>query len=344
MPISKPIKHFIKRCLQHVAAELGRYTLSRHEPVLIVLMYHRILPIDDIRAHVEEPGMIVGPETLRLHLEIIKKEFEIMQLSKWIKLKNEGSTLPARACAITFDDGWADNFEFAFPILKEMEIPASIFLTSDIIGTGKMFWPERLSRIVREIALHHHKDWSHPKLEWIQRADTSYQFDSSAPSTEELSELIASAKRLTDSEIHSRLDIIERDLKLSLPDSDQSLLHWSQITEMIDSGIIEVGSHTCHHIRLNSTTPPDVLEKEIISSKQQIEHRTGQNVATFCFPNGDYSSSALDLVKQYYDCALTTKSGFNTKDTDKYLLHRFGIHQGNSGDRTAFLARISGLI
>lgn len=344
MPNSKPIKNFIKRCLQHVAVKIGRYTLSRHEPVLIVLMYHRILPFDDTRAHIEEPGMIVAPETLRLHLEIIEKEFEIMQLSEWVKQKNDGSILPARACAITFDDGWADNYEFAFPILKDMGIPASIFLTSDMIGTRKMFWPERLSRIVREIALHHYQHWSHRNLEWIQAADTSYQFDSSVPSTEELSELIASAKTLADNEIHSRLDVIEKDLKLSLPDSAHSLLNWDQISDMIDSGIIEVGSHTCHHIRLNSTTPPEVLEKEIISSKQQIEHKTGQEVTTFCFPNGDYSSSALALVRQYYNCALTTKPGFNTIDNDNYLLQRFGIHQGNSKDRTAFLARISGLI
>ncbi len=336
------LKQILKQGIQYYAARFGAHTRSHAEPQLLILMYHRVLPETDARTALEEPGMTVTPETFRMNLKQLVKYFEFVSLADWLEKKNSGLPLPEKACAITFDDGWADNYEFAFPILHEANIPATIFSVSSMIGTQKMFWPERLARILTTIAINHPASWQAPCLEWLRSARTDFTYTNVAPSRDQISQIIAHAKQYTDQENHLRLDLIEDTLNLHIHPQQASLLSWAQLNAIIDSGLIDAGSHTCNHTRLSSNTPNHICESEILHSKQQIETHTKQPVKIFCFPNGDHSSFALALVRQTYIGAVTTQHGWNTASSDSCLLRRIGIHEDIARDRTAFLARISG--
>jgi len=339
--MSNPVKPVIKRGLQHIAANFGRHQRTASEPELAILMYHRILPEQDSRAQIEEPGMMVTPETFLMHMQLIKQRYPVIALSQWIKQKNNGEKLPDRCIAITFDDGWADNYEFAYPILKKLALPATIFLVSDMIDTSQQFWPERLAQLITNIAANCPDQWQLAALQWITRNKTSYAFNHLPPNREQLSEIIAQIKILTDNDIHARINNIESTLQLN-SNSRPALLNWQQIAEMCASGLIEAGSHTCHHIRLNDTQTEDAQMTEIMQSKIQIEQHLSQAVTAFCYPNGDHSDYAVQQVAKLYDYAVTTNSAWNTTKTNPHLLNRIGLHEDSSADKTAFLARLSG--
>lgn len=342
MPTTPFLKRTIKHGLQHFAARFGRHTRKSKEPQLLILMYHRILPLKDERTKLEEPGMVVTPTSFEAHLKILSEYFEFVTLADWLERRANGLPLPAKACAITFDDGWADNFEYAFPILQSLHVPATIFLVAEMLGTNEMFWPERLARLVNAVAEQYPQQWSSPLLAWLQQGPTDYRFDGSAPSNEHITQLVANAKRFSDEENLAQLQQAEDNLGLTLNPASPALLSWKQVATMIGSGLVDVGSHTCRHIRLNTNLSQDQTKHEIVASQQLIEEKTGHQVKIFCFPNGDYSAQALELVKHHYLGAVTTASGWNTIATDKYLLQRIGVHEDIAADRTGFLARISG--
>ena len=300
-------------------------------------MYHRILPADDGRASLEEPGMMVTPETFRLHIEILQQYFSIVRLDDWLRQRNHGETLPDNACAITFDDGWADNYEFAFPVLQAHSAPATIFLVSDMMGADDLFWPERLARLIDAVATQHPQHAQHPALQWIP-----FQFGHSAPTAEQISATIARVKAMPDNEIHQRITETEDQLAIRYPEQSAALLDWEQIQTMVDSGLISMGSHTCRHVRLNDQLEHEQLQHEILDSKTTIEQHIGKPVTTFCYPNGDLCDDALRLVSQTYEGAVTTQTGWNSLDTPAHSLHRIGVHEDIAADKTAFLARISG--
>jgi peptidoglycan/xylan/chitin deacetylase (PgdA/CDA1 family) len=113
---------------------------------------------------------------------------------------------------------------------------------------------------------------------------------------------------------------------------------------MVASGLVEVGSHTRHHTRLSKVADKEILREEVNGSLDDILSRFGDRPCTFCYPNGDRSEDAEQLVRARYVGACTVERGWNTVDSDPFSLKRIGIHEDVSYDRARFLARLSGWI
>lgn len=319
-----------------LAARLGQHRFSLGSTHLWVLMYHRILPADDARFAIEEPGMIVTPTTFRQQLRTLKSLFEILPLSEWLTRREKGQPLPRRACAITFDDGWLDNYEFAFPILQEEQTPATLFAVAQMIGTNRQFWPNRLARVFSAAPA----DMNVPGFEDL--TDIARPTRRSI-SREALALAIHRLKELSDAELDERLRAAEEALQLP-PETAPALMSWENIRAMQGSGLVEIGSHTCNHFRLQANLAGDILTREIVESKKLIETQTGQPARLFCYPNGDTCPAALELVGRHYQGAVTTRRGINGVGTAAHELLRIGIHEDMSNTATKLEARLSGWI
>lgn len=333
------LKRLIKSTAATVASYAGPHKQLSSTSKLWILMYHRILPNTDCRFGLEEPGMIVTPETFAMQMREVKRHFDIIDLSEWIKLKEQNLPLPRKACAITFDDGWADNYEYAYPILKSENIPSTLFVVAEKIGTDFQFWPNiimaliigntEIARVIQE----------HPLFAKI------FQY---APIPAKLIDreyaavYISHLKQFSDQEIFTALnDIMWRSLlDFELPNA---LMSWEQLLTMKKSALVNIGSHTCNHKRLTDALSEHEMIHEIIDSKKIIENRLSSTIDLFCFPNGDYSPKALELVQKNYAAAVTTQRGINKANTCiNHELTRVGIHDQVSNNRKLFGAKLSG--
>jgi len=339
------IKSLLKRQAQIIAANTGKHRWPWPESQLVILMYHRILPESDTRYQDEQPGMVVNPETFEMHLSVLKEHFEPVHLSEWLSSRQSGKPLPKRACAITFDDGWQDNYQYAFKCLTKEQVPATIFLVSDFVDTPNTFWPERLARVVRRISSTQNiQIWNKEEFQWLRQLGCNYGFDNRPLTRLHIDDMITKAKSLSDSALYKYINAMEN----SLPDENDSsysdILTWVQINEMHNSGLVEFGSHTCNHIRMSDEIDEVLMEQEIARSKLAIESGINAKTGVFCYPNGTITTKADKIVRKYYSAAVTTVPGWNNPKTDQYLLHRIGIHQDISYDKTSFLARLSGFL
>jgi peptidoglycan/xylan/chitin deacetylase (PgdA/CDA1 family) len=326
-------KDVAKQIVRHGAAVGGPHRWPSTRARLWILMYHRILPAEDSRSALEEPGMQVSPPTFRRHLEWLRKRFEIVALSDWIARARNGQSLPRRAVAITFDDGWRDNYEYAYPILEALRVPATLFAVSHMIGTSDAFWPNRLTHLLQRHGVAATAQAT--GLGWLPGVLAD------GPQTSEAtSAVIAACKRLPDAELRERLERAERVLQIA-PCHPAPLMDWSQLNELANSGLVEIGSHTCRHTRLSEALPADATAQEILQSQALLEQRLGRPVRLFCYPNGDVSPAALALVRAHYDAAVTTRLGINDATTPLHELRRVGIHEDIARTPHAFFARLS---
>ncbi len=335
------LKRKIKRVLEHVAAIAGKQARKNSEPELLIIGYHRILPIDHPEFQMMQPGMRVQPSTLEMHIKILRQYFEFVDLNDWVSKVKNGLSVPNKAVALTFDDGWVDNYEYAYPILKREEVPATIFLVSSMIGTNNQFWPERVSNILSYIKDERRVGLGKGMLKWFEQ----HQFDinnSSSFDERGVNALISRLKEKSDDEVYKSLTVFA-DVECKIPHLVH-IMNETQLLEMKASGLVSFGAHTKRHFRLDKISDYSLLEGETLGSKNDLEELLNINVSGFCYPNGSFDNKAVDVIRQGFQYSCTTKKGWNTTKSDLLLLNRILLHDDVSHDPVSFKARISGLI
>src|SRR5262249_18896749 len=106
---------------------------------------HRVLPRNEVESTFVQPGMYVTPETLEHHLQFLTRHFELLTFRELLAKWDCGDwNERARYCAMTFDDGWLDNYRYALPLLRKYGAPATIFLPTALMGSNARLWSDRL--------------------------------------------------------------------------------------------------------------------------------------------------------------------------------------------------------
>jgi peptidoglycan/xylan/chitin deacetylase (PgdA/CDA1 family) len=160
-----------------------------------------------------------------------------------------------------------------------------------------------------------------------------------ALSPEEIDSVIARCKSRSDVELLEALAAFESPAEGDARD----LMSWQEILEMQSSGLVRFGSHTRRHSRVSKISDAGVLREEVLGSAEALAQRLGKEPVTFCYPNGDTSAPAVQLVRDGYRGAVTTVRGWNRPSTDHHLLNRIGVHEDVSNTPTAFLSRLAGV-
>lgn len=284
--------------------------------------------------------MYVSPETLDLHLNELKRRFELVHLDEWLRRAKLGAKLPRLSCAITFDDGWRDNYEFALPVLTQHSAPATIFLVSDYIGTSYRFWPNRLMSLLQKSFTNPGSVTFPEPLRRIVAPLLAQAARRGELRPDDTDAVVLGAKGWDEEEIRSLVATAER----SSGQISQAgeILDREQVGKMAATGLVRFGSHTATHFRLGGRTSAQDLEREIVGSRKNLQDLCGHAIDLFCYPNGETSPAAVDLVRRYYLGAVTTRKGWHDASDDSHLIRRIGVHDDVSNARDLFLERLSG--
>lgn len=322
------IKRFLKNSALKVGSLLSRTILYSGQKRLVILMYHRILPKTDPRYLSEEPGMVVSPESFEMHLEQIGcLNATVVKINDWLQM--DEATKPKLAFAITFDDGWLDNYEYAFPILKKYNLPSHVFSVTSRIGKASEFWPNRLLNILL----------NKEKIRTIKGTKLEHllpEVPSEPLTKEEASSIINIVKNHSDQKIIEALDASFVD------EGPIDMMSVEQLKKAQSYYNVEVGCHTATHLRLLTGITNEQLTGEIATSKDVLSELIGHDVIGFCYPNGDASEEAVKLVAKNYDYAVTTESGHNNSSAlSNHQLKRIAIHDDVSNTVDKFKARIA---
>jgi peptidoglycan/xylan/chitin deacetylase (PgdA/CDA1 family) len=263
-------------------------------------------------------------ELFRRQVQYVRDACDVIPLSSVMTKIGEGS-ISRPTAAITFDDGFQNNYEVAFPILREAGLPATVFLTTGLIGTSDTVWFCRLNRALAQTR--------NRLLEW-----NGHRFSLTGINARESAS--ATLQSLLKALPHPRLLSALREIVLTLGDdpdapiavdSPYRMLSLSAIESMTASGLIELGAHTRSHAILSLLTPEEQRE-EIVDSVDRVRELTRRPTRLFAYPNGrraDYDGHTVRMLEALgVDSAVTAIDGTNDTTTPALELRRLGVGGG----------------
>ena len=311
-----------------------------------MLMYHRVLTKDEVAHQSVQPGMYVLNSVFAQQMSFVKDNLTVLSLQELLELwRNGGWNERARYCVITFDDGWLDNYRHAYPILKRLGIPATIFLPTDYVGSEAWFWPDQLAYLFTMLA---EREARGKDLKGVERllsaildGDAPFQVEASTRRESRTDEIIERCKTLPIQQINELVNGLATELEVSLP-SGRVIVNWDEVREMSLAGL-SFGSHSCSH-RIMTTIAPDEVSKELLRSAQVLLDEGVNYVPVFCYPNGNSDAQIQRLVQASgYQAAVSVRMGVEgRKPENQYAIRRVGIHNDVTHTIPLFSLRLFG--
>lgn len=293
------------------ALPLGRASLRRRDSIL---MLHRVLASDAEAALPHRRALCIGAGAFERLLVWLSRHFDCVSMEEL--LGERAGSRPR--LALTFDDGWRDNAEVAFPLLQRYRIPASVFLATDYIGTDRRFWWEALGETF----------WQRP-YEATGLVQALAELDFTVPRalcipdfTTERSKAIGSFLQQLKRLPAQTLDELTR---YCPPQSGRDALDWQQVEYMEASGLVRFGSHGAGHAILTQLDKP-ALEDDLRRAAAALGRHCKAPLGVFCYPNGNHDAQVREAVSaQGYRYALGTQPGLLGSDSPPLALPRIDV-------------------
>jgi peptidoglycan/xylan/chitin deacetylase (PgdA/CDA1 family) len=305
---------------------------------LTVAIYHRIADptriVDDL-----DPELVdATPEDFDAQMTYLRRNFRPVSLDDVLRAHRERRLLPPDSVMVTFDDGYRDNFEVAFPILKRHGIPAAFFITTGYLTDRRLFWWERTDQLVRVA--------KNPELRLDYPAPEVIDLSTPAAKVRAKSRLNRIIKD------HYALDV-ERFLEGVIKASgarwtdddgrrlgDRAMMTWDDVRALRAAGM-GIGSHTAGHRVLQTLAPADLVS-ELKASRTTLEEQLGEPVTTIAYPVGK-SIAKFPAVRQAladtgYELGFTSRPGPNRlpPEGDPFDMRRISVDR----DRPASWTRL----
>ena len=244
-----------------------------------ILAYHRILDVPDENSFPFDIELVsASVAAFSTQMKYVKENYKPTTFATLLQCLDRGEAPPSGTLIITFDDGFADNYYNAFPILRQFDIPATIFLSTGYIDNQEMYWYEKLCYAVMTTNAH---TLTIPELAVIE-IDGNVASRRSA-----MKALMRHLKQVPD---QMRLNVLDDCFNQLLPEHCQIAdprsgpLTWRQISEMSTCGI-EFGSHGVFHPVLSKLTDTN-LKYEMEHSKHRIGAMLDKPVQVIAYPVG----------------------------------------------------------
>jgi peptidoglycan/xylan/chitin deacetylase (PgdA/CDA1 family) len=294
-------------------------------PAAVILRYHSIQDRPEQFANTIGCDSIHATSIFERQMELIARRFSAVSLDDVALFLKGDKTLPQRAVAITFDDGYKDNFRYAAPILNRFGFPATFYVLVGAVDRSKAPW----------YCVLRHAFWTAQNPKWKDPATGAVHDLTDARVRD--SSFIDAAGICARSSATARDELVQNAMHSldpkPFPNENDLMMTWDDARTLAKSGHI-VGSHTVTHPNIAHVSANDA-HRELADSKIKLEKELGGPVKHFSYPhpalNPSWNESTLKITEELgYATAVTTTVGAVRSDARPLAIPRTYIPREES--------------
>lgn len=209
-------------------------------------------------------------------LTLMGRRFTFVTMGELVEHLHQGEPFATDVATVTMDDGYADNYELALPVLRRLGVPATIYVATGFIGRRMALPMDRVS--------HAFYRTRRPALSWELVAPDPLALGSEAERRRANTVVGEALKAQPGHRLAALIDELYERLEVAADFEGHPMLSWEQLRAMREAGV-EVGSHGVTHVCM-TRMPESEARKELARSKRDLEEGLGTRVEHFAFPNG----------------------------------------------------------
>lgn len=304
--------------------DFDRYISRLNRDQLMMLLFHGVIreQTDDVRNYNRKH--ILESEFHDL-MVALKKNGTPLDIDEYVDIQSRGAALPRGSFVVTFDDGFENNYSVATPILKALDIPAIIYVTTKFIDDNLMSWIDQVDMAVQM------SDKSSLRLSFL---DQPVDISSAAAKIAFLNRIRTTVKG--DCAFFSRIDEVIDEIcaacglpRVMLANGPlDKKMDWAQVRELAQGSLIKIGGHTHTH-PVMSYLSDGALEDEVATCLSKIDQGAAQKTTHFCYPEGlahCYNDHVIACLKNHgVICSPTAIDGTNPVNADLFHLRRVSV-------------------
>ena len=285
---------------------------------LTILLYHGVT---SCKSHGIEnySGKHIKVEEFEKQMRFLRDNANVLSMDDIVDISISGGDYPENAVAITFDDGFENNYTQAAPILDDYKLPATFYITSGIVNTTLMFWVDKLEDMINltekkllRVKLNEEKDF--PLIghdEKLEALNTIKKFCKFAEANE-MYRIIA--------ELEDKLSVSPSVAHAS----NYKKINWDQLSSISSNPLFIIGGHSLYH-NILSSMDEECMDKDIQLSIDLLEYNLGKNIVHYSYPEGQkehYNQAVINSLKNRgIKCSPSAIHGVNYKN--EYDLFNF---------------------
>ena len=285
-----------------------------------IVRFHSVSQAADGTQRWIAPNICVSPRVFDQQIAFLARRYRCISMDELLEALLSGQPLPRNAAVVTFDDGYRDNYDVAYPILRRYRVPAIFYVATGALEGGEPLWPSEIRYL------------AHAAGSRISGPFPAGRYDLTSPALRERAarELKQWLVALPTRERQEAMRELRRRAASDLRLLRDGMMTWAQVREMRAGGML-FGAHTVTHPLLPSIPLAEARE-EIVSSKQALEAELSESVLHFSYPNPGsgvhWSPAVRQLVREAgFFTATTSQSGYVKAGDDLFSLRRLRVGQ-----------------